>query len=201
MRNQHEDRHRWKEGGQRSLQKETHSLFFFVPCVSSMEDSDEDPSSIPHRPPPPRPSKLALIDASSLHPSIGLYSDPHTSSQSWYVSQPLASGRSSRASTDNEELESVRKVLRQRRLSRQSMLINHVSPEDNYAGIKVGLLCLLTAAPDSHNSKCHILSMLITFDLCMLIPFDLESEKKSGVSFGTKDARRGKPSGNKREVS
>lgn len=104
-----------------------------------MEDSDEDLSSVPHRTPPSRLSKLAIIDAPSLHPSLGLY-DPHSSSQAWHVSQPLVSGRSSRASTDNEELESVREVLRQRRLSRQSMLINHVSPGDTYAGIKVDIL-------------------------------------------------------------
>ncbi|MCO5560722.1 hypothetical protein L7F22_014342 [Adiantum nelumboides] len=102
-----------------------------------MDGSDVDPSSFPHRQ-PPRESKLAIIDASFHHQPLELVdSDDHPSTlQAWHSSHPLVSGRSSRASTDSEELESVREVLRQRRLSRHSALINLVSPDDTYAGIK-----------------------------------------------------------------
>ncbi|KAI5080535.1 hypothetical protein GOP47_0003718 [Adiantum capillus-veneris] len=100
-----------------------------------MDGSDEDPSSFRQA---PREPKLAIIDASFHHQPLGLdYSDTHPSTlQAWHSSHPLVSGRSSRASTDSEELENVREVLRQRRLGRHSALINHVSPGDTYSGIK-----------------------------------------------------------------
>ncbi|KAH7288737.1 hypothetical protein KP509_31G039300 [Ceratopteris richardii] len=108
-----------------------------------MDESDEDPSSAVHRGQqqlPPRKSKLAIFDA-SLHqnyqPLTLDYAAACSSSlQTWHPSHHLASGRSSRGSTDSEDLELVRETLRQRRLSRHSALLSNVPSADTHTGIK-----------------------------------------------------------------
>jgi hypothetical protein len=87
----------------------------------------------------PKPSVSSDHSPSSEYRNPGFGSEPLPGKKLPSASSDVSS-RSSRGSTDIDDLEGVRSVLRKRRLSRQSAVINYITPPETHSGIKV-LLC------------------------------------------------------------
>ena len=76
------------------------------------------------------------------HQNLEFKSDPFLGKKVLYASSDV-SDRSSCASTDNDDLEGVRKVLQKRRLSRQAAVTNHINPTETHSLMKVFLAEIL----------------------------------------------------------
>ena len=76
------------------------------------------------------------------HQNLGFNSEPFLGKKALYASSDV-SDRSSCASTDNDDLEGVRKVLQKRRLSRHAAVTNHINPTETHSLMKVFLAEIL----------------------------------------------------------
>ena len=99
--------------------------------MENPEFSDSNPVMLDQR-----PSVSGDHSPSSEYRNLGFDSEP-LSGKKLPCASSDASGRSSCGSIDIDDLEGVRNVLRKRRLSRQSAVMNQIMPPETHSGIKV----------------------------------------------------------------